>query len=62
MRRTRPVIAVTALVLALGSAAPAFATDPEPTQPMINCPLADEDALDLALDLVRAALEIVRTE
>ncbi|MFF0690269.1 hypothetical protein ACIQUO_29125 [Streptomyces albogriseolus] len=28
----------------------------------INCPLADEDALDLALDLVRAALEIVRTE
>ncbi|GAA2286359.1 hypothetical protein GCM10010415_66070 [Streptomyces atrovirens] len=28
----------------------------------INCPLADEDALDLALELVRAALDIVRNE
>lgn len=28
----------------------------------INCPLADEDAFDLALTLVRAALEIVRDE
>jgi hypothetical protein len=28
----------------------------------INCPLADEKAFDLALTLVRAALEIVRSE
>lgn len=28
----------------------------------INCPLADEDALNLALELVRAALDIVRDE
>jgi hypothetical protein len=28
----------------------------------INCPLADEDALNLALNLVRAALDIVRDE
>ncbi|MGW1404205.1 hypothetical protein ACWCRF_37560 [Streptomyces sp. NPDC002405] len=28
----------------------------------INCPLADEEAFDLALDLVRAALNVVRSE
>ncbi|MFF3639476.1 hypothetical protein [Streptomyces sp. NPDC002250] len=28
----------------------------------INCPLADEDALELALKLLRAALDIVRNE
>ncbi|MBQ0967466.1 hypothetical protein KBY91_31825 [Streptomyces sp. RK23] len=47
MRRTRPVIAVTALVLALGSAAPAFATDPEPTEPVQTAPPAEPEESDL---------------
>ncbi|MGV9503867.1 hypothetical protein ACWDQ0_36975 [Streptomyces sp. NPDC003642] len=35
-------------------------TDSDPYK--INCPLADEDAFDLALRLVRAALEAVRNQ
>ncbi|MEV6005037.1 hypothetical protein AB0M25_38935 [Streptomyces griseomycini] len=47
MRRTRPIIAVTALVLALGSAAPAFATDPEPTEPVQTAPPAEPEESEL---------------
>ncbi|MFI9772592.1 hypothetical protein ACIHJG_37990 [Streptomyces sp. NPDC052415] len=50
MRRTRPIIAVTALALALalGSAAPAFAADPEPNaEPVHTGPPAEPEESDL---------------